>query len=98
MRYLGDERRAIVDRIDPIERRLNRRDAGLIDRRFVHARGIEIAELLLRAARAGGCGRFRVLFENRVQYVAIALSKLFESAVTRVLRRSGIFFAPRSDS
>ena len=97
MRYLGDERRAIVDRIDPIEPRLNRRDAGLIDRRFVHARSVEIAELLLRTARGGGCGRFRVLFENRVQNVAIALSKLFESAVARVLRRQGIFFAPRAD-
>ena len=38
VREFDDERVAVGDRIDAIERLLNRRDSGLIDGRFVHAR------------------------------------------------------------
>ena len=68
MSDLGQQPGAIVDGVDAIERRLDRRDARLVDRRFVHARGVEIAELLRGASRRRGGGGLSVFFENRVQH------------------------------
>src|SRR5207253_2270092 len=77
----SDQRRAIVDGIDAIELRLNRCDASLIDRRLVHARGVEVAYLLLSASFRRRRGSSGVFFEDGVQNLPVTFRQLLESPV-----------------
>ena len=91
-----EQRGAVADGVDAIELRLDRRDAGRFDGRLVHAGGVEVADLLLRASRRG-VGHGRILLEDLVEDFAIALGQLFETAVARVLRRQRMRVTPLAD-
>ena len=95
---LGKDGRKVVGRLQLRDRRENRgerRRAGLLAGRCVHAGRVEVRDLLLgRTLRPvrflGG------LLENLLHDVAVAVGELFEAAVARAVGGNRVRFQPRA--
>ena len=87
------ERSLVVNRGDPVELSLERRDPGRLDRGLIHAAPVEVGELSLlgprRRRRPGG-----ELLQGLVQDLAVPLVQLVERAPARVIGRHRVLLQP----
>jgi hypothetical protein len=89
---LGDERRELVDagqRGDLLQQRIERTESLSVNRRFVEARSIVVADLLRLGVAARGCG-----VENRVERFVVALLQLLEASPAGAIRRHRVLRNP----
>src|SRR5207245_2934701 len=91
-RDLGAELLPFLELRDPLELGRERLGALRLDRRLVHARAVEVAELLLLAPRRRL--RLRQALEDRVERLAIPLGQLGEGSPARELRGHGVLLHP----
>ena len=93
---LGDERRQRVragQRGNLLEQRFERRRALRVDRRFVHAGHVVVANLLRPRRRRAGSG---CRFENLLQRLVVVLLQLVEPPPARSIRRYRVLRHPAS--
>src|ERR1043165_1664623 len=72
-----------MDGVDAVKLRLERRVAGLLDGRLVHAARVVVGELLLVAARLEVLPLGQV-FENQVELFRVGVAQLLEAPPARV--------------
>src|SRR5208337_3747701 len=84
--------RLVVDRVNALHHGLQRSGAFCLDARLVHAREVEIADLLLIGTTAGGVGGS--LLQNIAQDHLVALMQLVEPSPFRLVSRDRIVLQP----
>ena len=88
--------RAVLQRRDFRELRLERLHAESIDARLIHAACIEVAGELIDAAFGCLCGLGHGCFENDLELILVSLSGCPASAPARHGRRNRVRGAPRT--
>src|SRR6185437_10282283 len=82
---VGGDAGAVLEAGDARQHRLDRRVAGLVDRRLVHARGVQPADLLLDRAGLGLRDVLGRLLNDRVLDVQAVLAQRVERAPARAV-------------